>query len=391
VRTVPVDERRARLARRHFLAPGVRASNLVELAGRLAGLHATDPATVYLAARARLQNPAPAEVERALFEERSVLRMIGMRRTMFVLPLDLAAVVQAACTEAIAVTQRRRYARVLEDSGIAEDGEAWLAEASAAALAALEARGEAFASELSRDVPMLREKFHYGAGKKWAGSQSMTTWVLFLLAAEGAIVRGRPRGAWTSSQWRWVPAGAWLDEPLPRLDPEAARAELARRWLRAYGPATVTDLKWWSGWTFTQTRAALAAVGAVDVDLDGMPGLVLSDDLDAEASPEPWVALLPALDPTVMGWKERAWYLGRHGPALFDTAGNAGPTVWWNGRVVGGWAARKEGDVAFRLLEDVGAEATAAVEAEAVRLAAWLGEMSVIPRFGTPLERELAA
>lgn len=391
MRTVPVDERRARLARRHFLAPGVRASNLVELAGRLAGLHATDPATVYLAARARLQNPAPAEVERALFEERSVLRMIGMRRTMFVLPLDLAAVVQAACTEAIAVTQRRRYARVLEDSGIAEDGEAWLAEASAAALAALEARGEAFASELSRDVPMLREKFHYGAGKKWAGSQSMTTWVLFLLAAEGAIVRGRPRGAWTSSQWRWVPAGAWLREPLPRLDPEAARAELARRWLRAYGPATVTDLKWWSGWTFTQTRAALAAVGAVDVDLDGMPGLVLSDDLDAEASPEPWVALLPALDPTVMGWKERAWYLGRHGPALFDTAGNAGPTVWWNGRVVGGWAARKEGDVAFRLLEDVGAEATAAVEAEAVRLAAWLGEMSVIPRFGTPLERELAA
>jgi hypothetical protein len=392
VRRIPVEERRARLARRHFLAPGARAGDLAELAGRLAGLHATDPATVYLAARARLQNPAPAEVNRALYEDRSVVRMIGMRRTMFVLPLELAAVVQAACTDAIAVAQRRRYAKVLEESGIAQDGEAWLAEAGAAALAALEARGEAFAGELSRDVPMLREKFHFGAGKKWAGSQSMTTWVLFLLAAEGAIVRGRPRGAWTSSQWRWVPAAAWLREPLPRLDPEAARAELARRWLRGYGPATVTDLKWWSGWTLTQTRAALAAAGAVEVDLDDTPGVALPDDLAAEESPEPWVALLPALDSTVMGWKERAWYLGAHGPALFDASGNAGPTVWWNGRVVGGWAARKgTGEVAFRLLEDVGAEASAAVESEAARLSGWLGETNVIPRFGTPLERELAA
>ena len=391
MRRISVEERRTRLARRHYLAPGTRAGDVVELAGALAGLHATDPATVFLSARARLRNPAAAEVERALYEERSLLRMIGMRRTMFVLPLELAAVVQAACTDAIATAQRRRYAKLIEEGGIAEDGEAWLADAGAAAMEALAARGEAFAAELSADLAPLREKLYFGAGKKWAGSQTMTTWVLFLLAAEGSIVRGRPRGAWTSSQWRWVPASAWLPAPLPRLEPAAARAELARRWLTAYGPATVADLKWWSGWTVTQTRAALAAIGAVDVDLDGTPGVVLRDDVDAEPSPEPWVALLPALDPTVMGWKERAWYLGEHGPALFDRSGNAGPTVWWHGRIVGGWAVRKDGEIAFRLLEDVGADAVAAVEAEAARLAAWLGETNVVPRFGTPLERELAA
>ncbi len=107
--------------------------------------------------------------------------------------------------------------------------------------------------------------------------------------------------------------------------------------------------------------------------------------------PEPWAALLPALDPTVMGWKERGWYLGEHGPALFDTAGNAGPTVWWDGRIVGGWAVRRDGEVVFRLLEDVGGDAVAAVEAEAARVAAWLGETQVVPRFGTPLARELAS
>ena len=391
MRRFSVEERRARLGRRHFLAPGTRAGGLVELADGLVGLHATDPATVFLAARARLRGAAAAEVERALYEERSILRMIGMRRMMFVLPLELAAVVQAACTEAIAREQRRRYAKLIEEGGIARDGEEWLEEAGRLTLEALEARGEAFASELSADVPRLREKLYFGAGKKWAGSQNMTTWVLFLLAAEGRIVRGRPRGAWTSSQWRWVPAASWLPAPLPRLEPAEARAELARRWLQAYGPASVVDLKWWSGWTLTQTRAALAAIGAVEVDLDGTRGVVLPEDVDREPSPEPWVAFLPALDPTVMGWKERGWYLGEHGPAVFDRSGNAGPTVWSGGRIVGGWAARKDGEVAFRLLEDVGADAVAAIEAEASRLAAWLGETNVVPRFGTPLERELAA
>ena len=389
--SIGADERRARLARRHSLAADARAGDVVRLADGLVGLHATDPASVYLAAWARLRDAAMADVERALYEERTALRMIGMRRTMFVLPLELAAIVQAACTEAIAATQRRRYAKLIEEGGIADDGEAWLDDAAAATFRALEARGHAFAAELSADVPRLREKVSYGEGKTWARSVGMTSWVLFLLAANGRIVRGRPRGAWTSSQWSWTPAAAWLGSPLPRLDPEAARVELARRWLAAYGPATVGDLKWWTGWSLGQTRAALAAVGPVEVDLDGVPGIALPDDLEPDAPPEPWVALLPALDPTVMGWKEREWYLGEHRAALFDTAGNAGPTVWWNGRIVGGWAVRKDGEVVFRLLEDVGSVALAAVEAEAARLTDWLGQTAVLPRFATPLARELAA
>ncbi len=391
MRRISVEERRARLGRRHSLERGSAATDLVELAGGLVGLHATDPATVFLAARARLRDGSHAEIERVLYEERTVLRMIGMRRTMFVLPLELAAVVHASCTEAVASSQRRRYAKLIEEGGIAKNGATWLAKVMAMTMEALEARGEAYASELSKDVPLLRKKLSFGEGTKWAGNTSMTTWVLFLLAAEGRIVRGRPRGAWTSSQWRWVPAASWFPRPLPRLDEEEARETLAGRWLTSFGPATVTDLKWWTGWTLSQTRTTLAAIGAVEVDLDGTPGFVMPDDVDVAPSPEPWVALLPALDPTVMGWKERGWYLGEHGPALFDRSGNAGPTVWWNGRIVGGWAGRKDGRVAFQLLEDVGADATAQVEAEAARLEAWLGGVSVIPRFRVPLERELAA
>jgi Winged helix DNA-binding domain len=391
VRTVSVDERRARLARRHFLAPGSPAGDPVELARGLVGMHATDPSTVFLAAHARLREPATEQLERALYEDRSILRMIGMRRTLFVFPLELAAVVQAACTESILATQRRRYAKLIEEGGIASDGEAWLEAAGSATLRALESRGEAYASDLSADVPQLREKLRYGEGKTWAGNIGMTSWVLFLLAAEGRIVRCRPRGAWTSSQWSWTSAASWLPSPLPRLEPDAARAELASRWLAAYGPASVADLKWWSGWTLKQTREALAAIDAVEVDLDGEPGIALPDDLEPEPPPEEWAALLPSLDSTVMGWKERAWYLGEHGPSVFDRNGNAGPTVWWNGRIVGGWAGRRDGEIVYRLLEDVGVDAVRAIEAEVQRLGEWLGETRVIPRFATPLAKELVA
>jgi hypothetical protein len=76
---------------------------------------------------------------------------------------------------------------------------------------------------------------------------------------------------------------------------------------------------------------------------------------------------------------------------LFDRTGNIGPTVWWEGRIVGGWAQRASGEVSCRLLEDIGSDGAAAVTAEAARLEAWLGKGRVTPRFRTPLERELSA
>jgi hypothetical protein len=169
-----------------------------------------------------------------------------------------------------------------------------------------------------------------------------------------------------------------------------ARAELARRWLAAFGPAPLADLQWWTGWSKSEATQAAADLGVREVDLDGLPGVVLPDDLDASPDPGPWAALLPALDPTVMGWLDRGWFLGGHEKALFDRTGNVGPTVWLDGRVVGGWAQRGDGEIAIRLLEDVGREADDLVQAEAARLREWLGDLRFVPRFRTPLERELA-
>ena len=386
-----VAERRARLAVRHHLAPAAQAADVVTLTRDLLALHGTDPATVYLGAWARVRSFSAADLERAVYEERALVRVLGMRRTMFVVPVELVPVVMSACTKAIAVVERRRTVQFLEQAGITADVPAWLAEVEEAALAALKVRGEAVTQELQLDEPRLAEQIAFAVGKSYEGRQSVGSRVLPLLAMDGRVVRARPRGSWISGQFRWATVESWLPGGVPDLPVEEARVALARAWLRVFGPALVADLKWWSGWTLGQTRAALAALDTVEVDLDGTPGVALAGDLGETAQPEPFAALLPGLDSSVMGWQARDWFLGAHRTALFDTNGNAGPTVWWGGRVVGGWSQRKDGEVVVRLLEDVGGEAAAAVEAEAARLQEWIGPVRVVPRFRTPLERELTA
>jgi hypothetical protein len=388
---ITVEQRRARLAHRHHLAPGVEADDFAALAADMVGLHASSPASVYLAARARMTSIAVSEADSVMYEERQTLRMLGMRRTLFVVPLDLTPVLQAACTDRIAAGGRRRFGRLLERHGLASDGVARLNDLADATFAALEKRGEASATELSGDIPELRAGLRYGEGTTWAGKQSLTTIVLFLLSSEGRIVRGRRKGSWISSQHRWVPTATWLGAPLAHMDPAPARTELIRRWLHAFGPGTMADLTWWTGLRVAEVKRGLSEIEAVEVDLGPSAGFILRDDRETLPEPAPWAAFLPELDPTVMGWKERDWYLGEHRQALFDTSGNAGPTVWWCGRIVGGWAVRDDGSVPFRLLEDVGTEAREAIESEADRLTAWLAGTDAIPRSATPLARDLVS
>ena len=388
-RKFELDERQTRLAVRHFLARPAATPDAV--AAALIGLHSSDPVTVFLSCWARVRNFDRADLERSLYDRRSLVRMLGMRRTMFVVPTVDASLLDASCTQALASAERKRLVSLLERQGVADDGATWVRIVERKTLAALAKRGEATASQLTNDVPELKGKLVFGEGKTWAGTMGLSTRVLFLLATDARIVRGRPLGTWVSSQYRWSPIERWLDGGLTALVVKEARAELVRRWLQTYGPGTLADIKWWTGWTAAATTEALRAIDAVEVIVDGGVAYVAADDRKARAArPSPWVALLPGLDSTVMGWKERQWFLGRHQAALFDRNGNAGPTVWCNGRIVGGWAQRADGTVAVQLLEPVDSWASDKISAEAVRLTTWLGAARIKPRFRTPLEKALA-
>ena len=388
---IDAEERRRRIGVRHHLHPDHKAVSAPEAARRQVGLHSSDPATVFLSAWARVADSTVTGIENSLYSARpSLHRVLGMRRTLFAVPNDLVPLLHHGCARRLAPAERKRLVGYLEKQHITDQGEKWLDQVADATVAAIAEQGEAAAMELREQVPELRLTLTFGEGKKWGGRVGVSTRVLFLLATEGRIVRGRPRGSWISGQYRWSVAESRIPGGIPDLDPATARSRLLKRWLTTFGPGTEADLRWWTGWPLRDVRKALGSLDTTEVEVDSGPAFMLSEDLAATPPQEPWANLLPSLDSTVMGWRDRGWYLGTRSGRLFDRNGNAGPTVWWNGRVVGGWAHTAGGSVAYRLLEDIGSEGEVLVGELASELEEWTGDTRVTPRFRTPLERELS-
>ena len=385
VREVTDDERRARLAVRHAIAPGARVGDPVSATRAVAVLHATEPATVYLSLVARVDELSVAAVDAALYDERSLVKQLAMRRTLFVFPRDLLPAAWGSASARVAGQLRARLVKEVEQGGLADDGAAWLAAACAAVEARLAGGVERSAQALREDLPELDGRLEVGVDKAYGGSFPIAPRVLTQLGVEARIVRGRNGGHWRVSRPQWTAMADWLGEqPVPEEEREGY-ARLVAAWLAAFGPGTRTDLQWWLGATVGIVTRALADVGAVEVGLEGGGrGWLLPGDLDPVRYDEPWAALLPVLDATVMGWKERDFYLGPHGAALFDRNGNAGTTAWWCGRAVGSWVQDDAGRVVVRLLEEIGPDGVAALDREADRLTSWLDGTTVGTVYSSP-------
>lgn len=374
VRHLDDAERRARLARRHAVHPAHRVADAVAATRAMTVLHSTEPATPYLSLQARADGLTRDDVDRALYDDRTLVKQLAMRRTLFVFPRDLLPAAWGSASARVSAIEAKRVAKDVVAGGLADDGEAWLEAARAAVTERLTGGDELSARGLRDEIALLAGTVHVGAGTKWAADAPIAPRVLTQLGADGLIVRGHNASHWRVSQPLWTSMSAWLGESPEPLDEAAGYAELVRRWLRTFGPGTETDIVWWLGSTKSAVRRALADVGAVTVSLDsGDTGWLLGDDVEPEPAVEPWAALLPALDPTLMGWKQRDFYLDPgHTPHLFDTNGNGGTTAWWGGRVVGCWVQDPDAVVRVVLRDDVDTSARAALDREAERLTAWL-------------------
>ncbi len=379
------DERRARLAVRHGLA--VPVLDAAAAARATVCLHATEPASVHLAAWARCA-ATRSEVDAALYDDRSVVKQLAMRRTVFGFPRELLPATWGSASARVAGQQVRRLATEMEAAGVTGDGPAWVEEHLALVRGLIETDGPLTTAEVRTRLPALDARVTRGKGK-YQTEVAIAAGVLVALAASGAVVRGANEGSWKVSRPRWTATADWLGEaplPLPEADGYAA---LVAAWLGSFGPGTEADLVWWLGATKAAVRRALADVEAVEVSLDGgATGWVLPDDVDQAPDPGPWVALLPALDPTTMGWKERAFHLGGHSEKVFDRNGNGGPTAWCNGRIVGVWCQTEDGRVEVVLVEDIPAPARLALDAEAAELTAWLDGDVVRSIYLSPLARQ---
>ena len=390
LRTVSDDERRARLGVRHALAPDHRATTVERAVAAVTCLHATEPASVHLSAHARC-GATRDDVRRALHEDRTVVLQLAMRRTVFAFPRDLLPAVLGSASARVATQLAARLAKEVEQNDLTDDGAAWVAATCAATLQRLR-EAPATTQQLREALPALALRLQISPGKAYGAELPVAPRLLGVLAADGRVVRGRPAAGWKTSRPVWATAEEWLGAAPEPLEPRAGYAELVRRWLWSFGPGTEDDLVWWLGATKGAVRHALADVAAVPVALeDGSPAFLHPDDTDEVASPAPWAALLPALDPTTMGWRGRGFYLGDHAPRLFDRNGNGGPTAWWDGRIVGGWRQEDDGTVVVVPAGTLPRAARRPLADAAERLTAWFHGEVLRTTYQSPLARAAAA
>lgn len=369
-RFVDEAERRARLGRRHRLAPADIAASPLEVAQSLTAIHGTDPGSTMLGILSRSPDSTVPDVEHALFDDRTIIRVLGMRRTLFAIDWQLAPAVWMSSRPTVVREQVRLLGRMLEASGIS-DPDPWIAEAEARLIAFLDEHPGSTSAEIAAADPYLGYRVSMpGAG---GGSQSVTSRLLTHMSAGGQVIRARPKGSWNSTQFTWVTASSWRSDWTSVASLEEASAMIARSWLLGHGPGTVDDFSWWAGWPKGRSRNAIVRAGAVEVRIDSGTAYLHESDLEPITDPEPWVALLPGLDSSTMGWKQRSFYLGPHVERLFDNVGNGGPTVWVDGRIVGGWSQLDSGSVVFELFEDVGTASQEAIEVRAAALEQFLG------------------
>ncbi|MET0143467.1 MAG: winged helix DNA-binding domain-containing protein [Ilumatobacteraceae bacterium] len=382
--------RRARIARRHGLNPDHRYCSIEAATTAMTALHATEPATPHLALRARVREISVEDVEAALYDTRSLVKPMAMRRTLFVVTRGLLPAVVGSAGRRVAEAERRRLAK--ETGALQEQlGADWIAAASDQIVDRL--TGTELSARALRDtLPHLGGTFTAAPGTKWSAEVWTMSRLLTILAAAGVVVRGHNAGHWRISRPMWTSMADWLGEEMTPTASERGYAEVVRHWLWTFGPGTEADLVWWLGATKTAVRRALSDVEAVPVMLEsGSTGWVLpadTADLEVPAEIEPWVALLPTLDPTTMGWRDRAFYLdGVHTPHLFDSAGNAGTTVWVNGRIVGCWVQDDAERVRPVLVAEISRGAQRLLDVEAARLDEFLRGEHITNVYASPMTK----
>lgn len=383
MQSISNEERRARLATRHLLLPGQRTDNIESICDSVVALHSSDPVSVYLSAGARMSNPSIQAIDEALYDSKLLSRHHAMRRTLWVTSQTVTPLAHASSSRAIAARERTRTLQLLEDSDV-EDPQAWLEAALSDVLRLVSNNGPIGTRAVGSALPDLAIPLTLAPGKPYEATINAHGRVLLLAAFEGLIVRTRPSGTWISSEY------AWSSAEMVSVDEESASAALVDLWLQRFGPGSDQDLRWWTGWTGKQVSQALEKARAVRVELeDDVVGWVSVHDLPSPPI-QPWVSLLPALDPTTMGWKNRDWYLSKRvADRVFDRNGNGGPTVWIDGEIVGGWAQRPDGAIVTDIPEDVTSARREEISEACERVTALVADTRYRVRFPPPNQGDL--
>jgi hypothetical protein len=313
---------------RHHLDERAPRTHLVTAVQRLVGIQSQVASAAVKSIAVRVEGVDVREVDAALHETRELARTWALRCTLHVVAREDYATIAAALGNRVG-----GFRRWLEKSGMSEKR---YQDLTVQVLEALE------------DGPRSRDELRTRLKHKLKGTQHLFgSWggIMKLLALEGRIVIGPRRAQETT----FVHAERWFGATITLPPADEAIGTVLRRYLGAYGPATLSDFTYWAGVTAARGRAALQAIEneTVHVTLSGRPHLLLREDRKAldQAKPSGRPKLLPHFDTYLMGHRDKSLILDeKHKRRVFRAAGWVSPTILDRGCVVGTWETRRVGD-----------------------------------------------
>lgn len=314
----------------------------------------------HLALCARADKLSPGNILSALWEKRTLVKTSAMRQTLHLVP--------AAEYRTYIVALRQSRMRALMNIMARIDAGPKDVDGMTAALMKVLGDDPVPQRELAEQVkPRISKKLQANMKLFW------NNWPIFRPAIiEGLICYGPDQGR----EITFVRAESWLPKtPVP--EERAAKEFLLRRYLRAYGPATVRDFSKWSGIPMQEGGPIWDSLQGemVAVSIEGDKGFVLREDLpelEAGQLPEPVVRLLPSFDPYMLAHEKKGHLVqSQHYKLVYRGQGWLSPVILLDGRVVGLWSREKKAKkcvVRTELFEKLSKKVLTAIDEELERV-----------------------
>ena len=260
--------------------------------------------------------------------ERVLGKVRYARKTVYVIPREWIPGVFSATREML----EKRLGPYLEHLGLTQNGFTEISESIMKAVAGDKMTTKEIKKKLSSDLNISA--------------------IVNLMCDRGMLIRGCPAKGWRSNLHTYHLFQEYFPGmDLNAVDEEDAKKSMIKKYLASFGPVTVTDASWWSGFTKTEVKQALEDFKEeiLNLKISGLEGnyiLLASDSelLDLTKIPDkPSVNFLPLLDPYLMGYKDRERYLAQeHYANVFDRSGNVTSTILCDGTIIGVWDFSEE-------------------------------------------------
>jgi hypothetical protein len=374
MKTFPLGRVNAFVLQKHHLTEDPTASDLLEVVNDIGGLHATLATTPYISLFLRLKNFKREDLDETLYTKRLLGKVRYARKTVYVLPKDRVRTAHWAL-KSLLFTRLEVY---LQHLGLILDEYKKLTRDILEIVKGCGKTTKEIKTELGKDA--FKKNLNVSA-------------LVNLMCDEGLLIRGKPKAGWKSNLHTYYPFKEYFpDLNLSGMNEFDAKEQMIRQYITSYGPASVKDIAWWTGFPMGDVKEILDILknDVISVQISGISGsyIVLSSDigyLDSIDIPdEPRVFLLPALDPYLMGFKDRQRFLDADRSTwIYDRSGNATNSILVDGQIAGvwDWVDQKHPEIKFHLFERTGTDTKKIIKSKASHLGHFL--------FGTkPLIKE---